>query len=104
MKITDADISRPGSVAAKKAEKAGSANKAKSDAAGSSSQNPTDRVEVSSAQADVELFKVKLPDVRAEVVAALKLEVESGTYHREAKDIADAIIREVQKYGQIGAA
>ena len=57
---------------------------------------PAADVNLSSAARDVQLAKKAVsavPDVRADRVAALKAQVENGTYHVSGEQIADLIIR-----------
>lgn len=60
-----------------------------------------DKVSISNSPGQMQNIRSNLkgvPDIRAEKVAAVKADIEAGRYHPSAHEIADAMIREVQKY------
>ena len=103
MKITDTKPANAGGVNSRKGE--GVSGKGGKSSSSSSATRVSDRVEVSAAGGQIGVLKSyldRVPDIRSEVVDALREEVESGRYHRDAMDIADAIISESRKYSLIG--
>lgn len=104
MTIKETNLSGPGGIASRKAESSGSTRKAKAESVGSTPRQG-DQVEVSDAREQLGTLKAHLdqiPDVRMGMVEALKEEVDSGRYHRDAADIAQAIIQEAGKYSRLG--
>ena len=95
MKIFGSNFPETGGISTKKTQASGGAKKTKSDSV--AVDDNKDQVDVSSSNEQMGIIKAeldKIPDVRMDEVQALKAEVEAGTYHRDAADIADAILRE----------
>lgn len=66
-------------------------------AANASTSSPTDTITVSEQAAKVQRLAAKiedLPEVRQDRVEHLRAQVKSGTYHRTAEKIAEAIIQD----------
>ena len=77
--------------------KINTAEKTSVDASGGASITPVDRVELSSSSRLIQKIQeaaLAAPDVRAERVAALKKQVESGAYQVSSEDIAGKMLKD----------
>ncbi|MEW6423878.1 MAG: flagellar biosynthesis anti-sigma factor FlgM [Bacillota bacterium] len=57
----------------------------------------TDEIEISARARELQLYRVRLkeiPEVRAELVSAIKKQLERGTYQLDAEKIAEGIVAE----------
>lgn len=102
MKILDTSLNGAGGVSTKKTASSGNAKKARSDTAAPQAGGHGDRIEVSSVGGQLGVLRGQLdniPDVRVDLVRELKAKVEAGEYHRDATDIADAMIKDALKHG-----
>ena len=101
MKISDLDLPKSQEIKPKKAGKSSGASKTDaSSKSPSASSGVTDSVSVSEAGKQMRVLKSRyeaIPDeIRTERLAALKNEVDAGSYHPPADQIANAIIDFVQ--------
>jgi len=64
-----------------------------------------DRVDLSMKKREIEQLKEKLaglPDVRAERVAALRQQIEEGSYRVAGRDVAEKMLRGMRRSGEEG--
>lgn len=100
MRITDNESLRAGQVSpVAPAQTITPQNKAAAQAYGKGA-SPAAQVEFSQQAQAIAVAAVAVdaaPDVRADLVAKLKSQVDAGTYHVSSKDIAEKIVRQSQE-------
>ena len=93
MKVTDAisQIRTENKVEVKKSQKTEGTT-------GSSGPLASDKVELSSSSRDVQKMKeilAQTPEMRMEMIESLKQQIDAGTYHVDARDIADKMMEDL---------